>query len=129
MELLAQCFVDAVLLGGLYCLMAIGLSLAYGVTRIINFAHGEFVMLGAYGAYIASTSFGVDPLVSLPVVMIVVSGIAFVVFKLCVERVLDAPHYNQILLLFALGLVIQNVIAFIMTGDERSVSTNYSLDA
>ena len=60
---------DATLLGGLYCLMAVGLSLGFGVTRIINFAHGEFIMLGAYGAFFCATLAGIDPLISLPAVM------------------------------------------------------------
>ncbi len=129
MELFPRFVVDAVLLGGLYCLMAVGLSLAYGVTRIINFAYGEFVMLGAYGAYLLATYAHLDPVVTLPLVACAVALIAWIIFKLCLGRVLDAPHTNQILLLFAVGLVVQNVVALVMTGDDRSVSTSYSLSA
>jgi len=129
MGLFPQFLVDAVLLGGLYCLMAVGLSLAYGVTRIINFAHGEFIMLGAYGAYLLAAHAHIDPLLALPLVAVAVALIAFLIFKVCLERVLDAPHTNQILLLFAVGLVLQNVVALIMTGDDRSVSTPYALTA
>lgn len=127
MTLFPQFLLDSMLLGGLYCLMAIGLSLAFGVTRIINFAHGEMIMLGAYGAYMLSARVGIDPLLSLPVVALAVALVAFLVFKLTLERALDAPHVNQILLLFGVGLIIQNLAALAFTGDERSVTTAYSL--
>jgi branched-chain amino acid transport system permease protein len=129
MALFPQFLLDALLLGGLYCLMAVGLALAFGVTRIINFAHGEMIMLGAYGAYLLSRHAGIDPLIALPAVALGVALVAWAVFKACLERVLDAPHINQILLLFGIGLVIQNVAALIFTGDERSVTTAYSLEA
>lgn len=127
MTLFPQFLLDSMLLGGLYCLMAVGLSLAFGVTRIINFAHGEMIMLGAYGAYMLSARAGIDPLLSLPLVALAVALVAFLVFKLALERALDAPHVNQILLLFGVGLIIQNLAALAFTGDERSVTTVYSL--
>lgn len=129
MSLFLQCLIDALLLGGLYSLMSVGLSLGFGVTRIVNFAHGELIMLGAYGAYFASVLLEVDPLLSLPAVAILVAALSFVIFKMFVERVLDAPHINQILLLFGIGLVLQNIAAILWTGDARSVSTPYSLSA
>jgi branched-chain amino acid transport system permease protein len=127
MNLISQLLLDAVLLGGLYCLLAIGLSLAFGVTRIINFSHGEFVMLGAYGAYLLSVRFGLDPLAGLVVVGLIVALVGVLLFKLALQRVLNAPHINQILLLFGVGLILQNVVTLVMTGDERSVQTAYSL--
>jgi len=127
MNLLPEFFRDALLLGGLYCLMAVGLALAFGVTRIINFAHGEMIMLGAYGAYFLSHSLRIDPLLSLPVVALGVALVGWLIFKLALERALEAPHINQILLLFGVGLVIQNLAALAFTGDERSVTTSYSL--
>lgn len=129
MSLFWQCLIDSLLLGGLYSLMSIGLSLGFGVTRIINFAHGEMIMFGAYGAYFGSVLLGVDPLLSLPLVAILVAVTAAVVFKALIEKVLDAPHINQILLLFGISLALQNVAAILWTGDARSVSTPYSLTA
>jgi len=127
MTLFPQFLLDALLLGGLYCLMAVGLALAFGVTRIINFAHGEMIMLGAYGTYWMSRLLGVDPLLGLPLVAVGVAFVAWIIFKLALERALDAPHVNQILLLFGVGLIIQNLSALAFTGDERSVTTAYSL--
>jgi branched-chain amino acid transport system permease protein len=127
MSLILQCLLDSVLLGGLYSLMAVGLSLGFGITRIINFAYGEFIMLGAYGAFFCSTLMGIDPLLSLPLVAAGVALIAAIIFQLCLGRALRAAPINQILLLFGVGLVLQNVAAILWTGDARSVTTSYSL--
>lgn len=127
MELLPQVLVDSLLLSGLYTLMAIGLSLGFGVTRIINFAHGEFVMIGAYGAFWLLTLYKVDPLISLP--LIVVGGylLGWIVFKVAVERVLAAPHLNQILLMFGIHLTLQNIAVILFSGDIRSAMPGYAL--
>jgi branched-chain amino acid transport system permease protein len=127
MELLPQVLIDSLLLSGLYTLLAVGLSLGFGVTRIINFAHGEFVMLGAYAAFWLFTLYGVDPLLSLP--LIVVGGylLGWIVFKITVEKVLNAPHLNQILLLFGIHLSLQNIAVVLWTGDIRSAMPTYAI--
>jgi branched-chain amino acid transport system permease protein len=127
MELLPQVLIDSLLLSGLYTLMAIGLSLGFGVTRMINFAHGEFVMLGAYGAFWLSTLYKIDPLISLP--LIVVGGYlaGWIVFKIAVQRALSAPHLNQILLMFGIHLTLQNIAVILFSGDIRSATPDYAL--
>jgi len=129
MEVLPQALVDTALLAGLYTLMAIGLSLGFGVTRIINFAHGEFVMFGAYGAFWLLTLYGIDPFVSLPVLVVAGFFAGWGVFKLCIEKVLQAPHLNQILLTFGIGLVLQHVAIILWTGDPRSSVPSYAYDS
>jgi branched-chain amino acid transport system permease protein len=104
-------------------------SLCFGIVRIVNFAHGEFIMLGAYGSFWAFTLLGVDPLISLVPVMLLGGGLGFLLFKLCVQRVLAAPELNQILLTFGLSLVLQNVAVMSWSGDPRSVTTAYSLSS
>src|SRR5450759_2973768 len=124
---LVQLLIDALLMGGLYALMSIGLSLGFGVTRIINFAHGEFVMLGAYGAFWLFTLYKIDPLIALP--LIVVSGycVGWLIFKIAVERALSAPHLNQILLMFGILLTLQNIAIILFTGDIRSAMPSYAI--
>jgi branched-chain amino acid transport system permease protein len=126
MDLIPQAFSDAVLLTGLYTLMAVGLSLGFGVVRIINFAHGEMIMLGAYGAFWLFTLFGVDPLISLPVLIVVGYAVGWLLFKGFVAKVLDAPHINQILLTFGLGLAIQHIAIILWTGNARSTTPVYA---
>ena len=126
MDLLPQVLSDAFLLAGLYSLMAVGLSLGFGVLRIINFAQGEMIMLGAYGAFWFFTLLGVDPIISLPV--LVVAGFLFggLIFKVFVKKILDAPHINQILLTFGLGLALQHVAIILWTGNARSTTPAYA---
>lgn len=129
MELAPQMLVDAILLGGVYTLMVIGLALSFGITRVINFAHGEAIMFGAYGAFWLLTVWGIDPLLSLP--LLLAGGFlgGFLVYETAVKRVLHAPHINQILLTFGLGLIFQNVALILWTGDERSANPSWAFDA
>lgn len=126
MHYIPQLIVDALLLGGIYTLMVIGLALSFGVTRVINFAHGEAVMLGAYGAYTIAIVSELDPLLALPLLMVVGCLFGMALFKVAIEPVLKAPHVNQILLTFGIGLVLQNAAVMIWKADERSVVTPYA---
>lgn len=126
MDLFPQAFSDAILLAGLYTLMAVGLALSFGIIRIINFAQGEMIMLGAYGAFWLFTLLGVDPLLSLPLLVVAGFALGWVMFRGFVAKVLDAPPINQILLTFGLGLAIQHIAIILWSGDARSVTTPYA---
>jgi branched-chain amino acid transport system permease protein len=128
-SLALQILVDSLLLGGVYTLMAIGLSLAFGVTRIINFAHGDIVMYGAYAAFFAFVGLNVDPLVSLLMVAVLGAIGGYLLFKLTLNRILDSAGINQVLLTFGIGLVLQNVAVILWTGDERSTTPSYAFDS
>jgi branched-chain amino acid transport system permease protein len=121
-----QAVIDSILLGGIYVLMAIGLSLSFGVTRLINFAHGEVVMLGGYGAFWLFTLLHIDPLVALLPLAPLGALLGALLFRTAVTRVIAAPRVNQILLTFGLALVLQNVALLLWTGDERSVGPDYA---
>ena len=129
MNLLLQFLVDSILLGGLYTLMAIGFSLSFGVTRIINFAHGEFIMLGAYGAFWIFKIWGVDPLIAMPAIILLGFATGWLVFNSLIKRVLAAPNINQILLTFGIGLVIQHIAVILWSGNSRSTTPEYALQA
>ena len=129
MEFIPQLIVDALLLGGIYTLMVIGLALSFGVTRVINFTHGEAVMLGAYGVFTVFVAYGIDPLIAMPFLMIAGCLLGMGLFRISIERVLKAPHINQILLTFGIGLVLQNVAVMIWKADERSVVPSYAYSA
>ena len=129
MNLLFQFLIDSVLLGGLYTLMAIGFSLSFGVTRIINFAHGEFIMLGAYSAFWLFKIWGIDPLVAMPLIIVVGFVVGWLLFNSLIKRVLVAPNINQILLTFGIGLVIQHIAVILWSGNSRSTTPEYALQA
>lgn len=126
MDLLPQLFVDALLQGGIYTLMVIGLALSFGVTRVVNFAHGEAVMLGAYGAFTLFTLTGLDPLAAMPLLMVAGVLLGIALFRGAIAPVLQAPHANQILLTFGIGLVLQNLAVIVWKADERSINTPYA---
>ncbi len=126
MDFLPQLFVDAMLLGGIYTLMVIGLALSFGVTRVINFAHGEAIMLGAYGSYTIFVVSGIDPLIGMPFLMVAGCLLGMGLFRISIARVLKAAHVNQILLTFGIGLVLQNAALIAWKADERSVVPSYA---
>ena len=71
-QIFFQTLVNGLLIGSIYALVAVGLTLIYGVLRITNFAHGEFLMLGIYVAFFAYTLFGIDPYLSIPIAVVLV---------------------------------------------------------
>ena len=121
LSLLPQALVSGVLASGLYALVAIGLALAIGVIGIVNFAHGEFFMVGAFFAYQLFVSFGFDPLLSILFVAPALFVIGAVLFQTTIRFVLKAPELNQMLLTFGIGIILQNLALSIWGGDPRSI--------
>ncbi len=117
--------VTGLLVGGIYALVAIGLNLVFGVIRVVNFAHGEFLMLGMYGAYLAST-WGLSPYVS-SWLLVAPAGflLGLLVQRFIIQRLLD----NQLMQMFAtFGLIIvfQNVVLAFTRGEPKSTRSSAS---
>ncbi len=129
MALYLQFLVDALLLSGIYALMSLGLSLSLGVTRILNFTHGEAVMLAAYGSFWPFFLYGIDPLISLPGVILLAFCFGSLLFRVFLQDMIRAPHFNQILLTFGVALVLQNIAVILWRGDLRSATPDYALQA
>lgn len=127
--LLLQAFTSGLLMGGVYGLIAIGLSLIFGVMRVINFAHGEMMVLGMYISFWAFALLNLDPYATIAINAAVLFGLGFLVQRFLVNRVLEVPEEIQVLLLIGLGLVIQNSIRAAFGPDFRTVTTSYSLTA
>jgi len=124
-QLLFQALVNGVLTGSLFGLIATGLTLVWGVMKIVNFAHGEFLMVGLYLVYFLVASAGLDPYVTLlisPVVMFVLGAVMYQAF---IRPVLRAPSMNQILLTLGLSLVIQSLALAIFSADILFAPTRY----
>jgi len=100
----------------------VGLALAIGVIGVINFAHGEFFMIGAFLAYQLSVSLGLDPLISLIFVAPALFVIGAIIYQSTIRYVLEAPELNQMLLTFGISIVLQNLALVIWGGDPRSIS-------
>jgi len=126
LAILSQVIVNGILTGGLYALIAVGLTLIFGVMRVINFIHGETLMLGSYLTYFLFTLLGIDPFISLPLAIFALFVLGVAIQRFFINPVLDTPHLNQILLTFGLVLIIQNLALILWSGNYISMTTRYS---
>jgi branched-chain amino acid transport system permease protein len=115
--LVAQGLLNGLLFGGAYSLMAVGLTLIFGVMRIVNFAHGDMMVWGMYLAYLLATRLGVDPYLGFVVCALALFLLGVAVQRGLVERIVDAPHEMQILLMLGVALVLENA-ALVVFGPE-----------
>jgi branched-chain amino acid transport system permease protein len=129
MRVLLQSAASGILIGGVYALVGIGLTIIYGVMRVINFAHGELLMIGMYLTWIVFTTFGVDPFLSILITIPLMFLFGAFLQKVLINRVLNALHQNQILLTIGLGLVLSNLVMLIYTSDYKIITTGYSSSA
>jgi branched-chain amino acid transport system permease protein len=126
MAVFFQSLISGILIGGVYALIGIGLTIIFGVMRIINFAHGDLLMLGMYATYFLLTLLKIDPFVSIVIIIPLMFLYGAFLQKIIINRVLDALPQNQILLTIGMGLVMSNTIMLAFTSDYRILSTSYS---
>jgi branched-chain amino acid transport system permease protein len=122
----AQAVVNGLLIGGIYALVSIGVTLIFGVVKIVNFAQGEFVMIGMYISYFLATYLGIDPLLSLAVSMPALFVVGVLLQHFLIRRVLALGDMPQIFLTFALSLLLMNFALLIFTANYRTVETPYT---
>jgi branched-chain amino acid transport system permease protein len=121
-----QLIINGLLLGGIYALISIGLTLIFGVLEIVNFAHGEFLMLAMYASYFLFQLYGVDPYLSLVIILPLFFLIGVAVQRVTIQPILNAPPLNQIFMTVGLSMVMQNLALFFWKADYRTVKTGYS---
>lgn len=120
-SLLVQSIVSGLLIGFVYALIAAGLSLIFGLMEIVNFAHGEFLMLAMFAAFWLHAAWGLDPLVSLPITATLLFLLGLVVYRGIVARILGGPVLAQIFATFGLGLFLRSGAQYFWTADFRSI--------
>lgn len=116
-----------IMLGGLYALIALGLSMVFGVMRLINLAHGDLVVLGSYIAYALMTCLGLDPVLGLVISIPVMFGLGFVIQKYLMGRAFAISSEIPLIIAFGISLVIQNANQIVWTPLSRGLTTSYSL--
>lgn len=121
-----QAVVSGLLIGGVYGLFSIGLTLIFGVMRIVNFAHGDFIMLGMYLTYVAVTYLSVNPYLSILLVAPLMYGFGLLVYHLLYRKVLSEGDLPQIVLTIALSLVLETIVMMIFSPNLLSISTPYA---
>ena len=125
MDVIPQLIVSTILLGGVYALIAVGLTLIFGVMRVVNFAHGEFLMLGMYAAFWAFTLLHADPYLTLVAALPLFFAVGWVSYRVVMRPVIHASHNVQVFTTVGLSIVLQNVALVLWTADAQFVRTSY----
>jgi branched-chain amino acid transport system permease protein len=121
--------VSGLLTGLVYGLMALGLSVIFGVVRVVNFAHGEMMTIAMYIAIFLFQAFRLDPLVMMVPIAGVLFCLGYVMQAGLINPFVDRPEHSQFMLLVALALVMVNVLLLVFGPDARSVQTSYAFDS
>lgn len=125
-EIILPALANGVLNGGVYALVALGLTLIYGVLHIINFAHGSLLMLAMYGAYFAFTLLHIDPYLALPLLMAAMGVVGYVLYRFVVGPFSHGQDRNILLVTLGCAVVLDNLALVLFKGDSRTIETPYS---
>ncbi|MFT5533404.1 MAG: branched-chain amino acid transport system permease protein [Burkholderiaceae bacterium] len=120
-EILVQTLVSGLLIGLIYALVAIGLTMIFGVMDIINFSHGEFLMFGMYSSFWMFSLYALDPMFTLPLTALFLFALGVVIYKLVISKITNAPMVSQIFTTFGLMLLFRGIAQFLWKPDFRTV--------
>jgi len=120
---------QGLLTGAVYGLMALGLSVIFGVIRVVNFAHGEMMVLAMYAAYLANAAAGVDPLLALPLVTLALFALGYALQRFLINRFIARPDNQQFLLLLAIATILTAALLIRFGPDARNVQVGYAYDS
>ena len=120
-EILLQTLASGVLIGLIYALVAVGLTLIFGVMEIVNFSHGEFVMLGMYAAFWMYALFALDPIWTLPISAIGLFFVGAAVYRIVIKRIIGAPPLAQVFTTFGLMILLRGIAQFLWKPDYRMI--------
>ncbi len=118
--------INGLLLGGIYTLVASGLTLIYGVLHIINFAHGSMLMLAMFGVYYLLTLLGIDPYLSLFIMVPAMFVLGYLLYKGLIGRLSSGKDENILLVTLGLSILIENLALMFFKGDSRTILVSYS---
>jgi branched-chain amino acid transport system permease protein len=131
MTQMVQVLILGLMLGGVYALMASGLTLIFGVMRIVNIAHAAFMLFAAYLAFWAFKLYRIDPVASVLITMPVMFLLGMGIYKLLFPRIVGSKRFTSmtVLLTFSLALILEGVMGFLFTGIYRSTNPPYTTEA
>jgi len=127
-ELTLQALFSGLLAGGYYATVAVGLALVFGAMRVINLAHGELVLLAAYIAYAAESRYGINPVMAIPIALVVVASASAIVYAL-LSRIEQDREINSLILTFGIGIIMTNGILTIWAADIHSTTNPWFQDS
>jgi len=123
-EILFQTLASGVMIGLIYALVAIGLTMIFGVMDIVNFAHGEFLMLGMYSAFWMFSLYALDPLYTLPLTVLMLFAFGVLLYQFVIVRIINAPMLSQIFTTFGIMILLRGVAQFFWKPDFRSIENS-----
>lgn len=126
LTIIGAAFINGILMGGIYTLVASGLTLIYGVLHIINFAHGSLLMVAMFGVFYLVTKLGMDPYLSLIVTMPTMFALGYVMYRYLIGKLSYGKDENILLITLGLSIVIENLALMFFSGDSRTISMSYS---
>lgn len=122
-ELLTQTLINGILIGGIYAVMMLGFSVIWGVMGVINLAHGDFLMVGAYLTWILNKTYGWEPFITLVVVMPVMFVFGYFIQRTLINRVIEKPILISLLVTYGLGIAMASTVKLIYTANPRITET------
>ncbi len=128
-EVFLKIAISGLLTGLVYGLMALGLSVIFGVVRVVNFAHGEMMTIAMYLAVLFFTALGLDPLVMLVPISAVLFVLGYLMQRALINPFINRPEHSQFMLLVAVALVMVNALLLIFGPDSQGINTSYSFDS
>ena len=126
LEIILPALVNGILTGGVYALIALGLTLIYGVLHIVNFAHGSLLMLAMYGAWLLVAYFGIDPYLSAPILAAAMFALGWALYAGVIGRISRGEDRAILLATLGIAIVLDNLALVVFTGDTRTIETAYS---
>jgi len=117
-----QQIVNGLLIGFMYSLIAIGLTLIWGVMNIVNFAHGDFLMVGMFTSFWLYTLYGIDPLFSIPICTALLFVMGILIYRFIVSKVMSGPMLAQLVVTFGVSIFISNLAVYFWTPDFRQIT-------
>ncbi len=123
-SILVQTLASGLLIGLIYALVAIGLTLIFGVMDIVNFSHGEFLMFGMYSSFWLFTLYALDPIFTLPLTALFLFGLGTLLYKLVIRKITNAPMVSQIFTTFGLMILFRGIAQFFWKADFRTIENS-----
>ena len=120
---------SGILTGLVYGLMALGLSVIFGVVRVVNFAHGEMMTIAMYAAIVTFNMLGLDPLIMIVPLAAVLFALGYALQAGIINPFINRPEHSQFIVLVAIGIIIVNALLIAFGPDARNVQTSYSFDS
>jgi branched-chain amino acid transport system permease protein len=129
MDIYLQLALSGLFIGGIYALISVGLTLVFGVLRVVNFAHGEYLTVAMFMTYFLFSRAGIDPFVASIIVVPLMFVLGLLTERILIRPTLEAPHVVQVFVTFALSLFLQNLLLALFTSDFRAIRTSYATAA